>query len=176
MARISTYPIDSIVSLQDNVIGTNQSPGHVNETVLFPVSGLANLIRDGYTRIFDSEVSFGQDIPANGFLPAAYQTIPDPLVSTSTRPDVNLRVGLMPEFTYTHNLNTTSVVVTVFEDVMEYTFTSTDADNPQVGNSYTPRGFQDVTDDVTITIIDNNNVRVSFGLPRPITGKVIIIG
>ena len=174
MARISTYEIDTVIHADDNVIGTD--PSSNNATRLYPVSSLAAFIRDGYTRIFDSEVSFGQDIPANGFLPAAYQTIPEPLTSTVTRPDVTLRVGLMPEFTYTHNLNTTSVVVTVFEDVMEYTFTSTDADNPQVGNSYTPRGFQDVTDDVVITIIDNNNVRVDFGLPRPITGRVIIIG
>ena len=175
MARISTYPIDSSIHMNDNVIGTNQSDGHQSETVLFPVSTLARFIRNGYARIFDAEVSFGQDIPANGFLPAAYLPSagnpgPNGYPTTIASP------AQEAVFTYQHDLNTRNVIVSVFENVMEYTFTDTNTQSPQGTNSYVAQGYQDVSEDVDIFIIDENNIRVDFGLPRPITGNVIIIG
>ena len=36
---------------QDNVIGTNQSPGHASETVLFSLSAIENLFRQGVISI-----------------------------------------------------------------------------------------------------------------------------
>ena len=163
MARISTYPIDSIVSLQDNVIGTNQSPGHVNETVLFPVSGLAALITEGYAQIHDVEVNYGQDIPVSGVLPAIYlpsiaPSLPDGSAGAIIR-------GSVPSLQFTHPFNTMNVVVSVFENTTDFN-----------ANGFVQTGFRDVSNDLDISIIDNDTVLVDFGLPRPITGRVIIIG
>ena len=47
MARISTYQHDAMPHADDNVIGTNQSPGHANETVLFRVGAIADFVENG---------------------------------------------------------------------------------------------------------------------------------
>ena len=47
MARISTYQHDAMPHADDNVIGTNQSPGHANETVLFSLANIQALFREG---------------------------------------------------------------------------------------------------------------------------------
>lgn len=48
MARISTYQHDAVPHADDNVIGTNQSPGHANETVLFSLANLSNFLLVDY--------------------------------------------------------------------------------------------------------------------------------
>ena len=51
MARISTYQHDAQPHANDNVIGTNQSPGHASETVLFSLSAIETLFRAGVISI-----------------------------------------------------------------------------------------------------------------------------
>ena len=44
MARISTYSFDQDPTIEDNVIGTNGTPGGANETVLFSLGAISNVI------------------------------------------------------------------------------------------------------------------------------------
>ena len=144
MARISTYQHDAMPHADDNVIGTNQSPGHANETVLFRIGAIGELIRDGLVGQLD--VDFGRE----------YDALPDPLPAdydSSTFPDIGL-----PHYTINHNFNTDNIgfEIWILEEVDASDGTRT---------AYVPLSASTNTDLMENTVIyqiDMNNLRVEF--------------
>ncbi|MDA7992445.1 MAG: hypothetical protein MPJ25_05340 [Pirellulales bacterium] len=100
MARISTYTHDAMPHADDNVIGTNQSPGHASETVLFSLSNIEQLFRGNSVHMAD--IDHGREYDS--------LTLPLPAdFDSSTLPSVTPF-----EFEIAHNLNTDNLVYDVF--------------------------------------------------------------
>ena len=155
MARISTYTHDAMPHADDNVIGTNQSPGHASETVLFSLSNIEQLFRGNSLHMAD--IDHGME----------YDALPDPLpddFDSSTFPDVD-----PPIFQIAHNLNTDNLVYDIF--VLESAGGS---------NRFVPIRLSSEPALRTDTIVyqqDNNTLYIEFpDLSRRIQARVLIKG
>lgn len=155
MARISTYTHDAMPHADDNVIGTNRSPGHASETVLFSLSAIEELFRSNSVNMAD--IDHGIE----------YDALTLPLPAGFNR--ANLPVVAPFVFDIVHNLRTDNLVYDVF--VLD----------PVDGvNRFVPLDM--ISDPVIIASsrifqIDNNTLRVEFpDTLRRIQARVLIQG
>ena len=102
MARISTYQHDAMPHAEDNVIGTNQSPGHANETVLFSLQGIQQLFRNG--TVFTEDIDVGADL----------DNLPDPIDPLTIDYSLFPSFGENPIFTFNHNFGTDNIDYRIF--------------------------------------------------------------
>lgn len=155
MARISTYQHDAMPHAQDNVIGTNQSPGHSNETVLFSLANIENLFRSN--SVHAADIDHGQEYDS--------LTLPLPAdFDRSTLPSVEPF-----EFQIAHNLNTDNLVYDVF--VLEAVGST---------NRFVPIDrLQNLVfrDGIEVYQMDNNTLFVSFpDILQRVQARVLIQG
>ena len=152
MARISTYQHDAMPHVDDNVIGTNQSPGHANETVLFNLQSIGDLILafEGNANTYVTNVSIFEgvtDFTSDQFF------IDFPNVDDEDDSNIPRRV-------FRHNLNSRVVNVSFYE-------TTTDPSGTFFRRS--PGSVE------SVDIVDDNSVRIDFGTRREISGALIIV-
>ena len=158
MARISTYQHDAMPHAEDNVLGTNQSPGHANETVLFSLSAIQELFRNG--TVFEQDYNFGTDL----------DNLPDPIPADfdpSQFPSLNAD----PAVTVNHNLGTDNLIFGVF--VLE----NVNGTDRYVDINRLSDANSAIRDNTTIYQIDNNNLFVGFPqVGARIQARILISG
>ena len=162
MARISTYQHDAMPHVEDNVIGTNQSPGHANETVLFRIGAIEELIRQGlfYTQ------TFTRSNYDNGF----YSDLTNLITTdtTSTIPEASV--------TFTHGLENRTpgilLVLTEFPIVVNESGVAEFAES--IDHGQVPS--DNVAAPYTVNYVDDNNIQIVFDFKKVYSGTVIILG
>ena len=155
MARISTYQHDAMPHAEDNVIGTNQSPGHANETVLFSLQGIQDLFRQG--TVFTEDIDVGEDL----------DNLPDPIT-----PDTDFSLfpsfGENPIFTLNHNFGT---------DNLDYRIFILTEDGFYRPIEMLPAGYDDIQNNTEVFQQDMNNLVVIFpSLRARVRARIIILG
>ena len=180
MARISTYQHDAVPHADDNVIGTNQSPGHASETVLFSLANLSNflLVDHPQQQAMESNttVMVGSMAPTSTGITAVPRTFRynidfgAGIYDNNEEPDVTIDPSApLPEpvFTIKHNLGTQNVRVDVAlrfnlpgETVPTLNIVSQDS----------------IVYGYIVTIIDNNTIRLTFTAPDRLIGLATITG
>ena len=176
MARISTYQHDAMPHAQDNVIGTNQSPGHASETVLFSLSAIENLFRAGVISINNyNRTSYDNDFYAD--LNNLVQNQDQDGGSVPEVGDIPL-----PAITITHTLQTDMPAVILTADV---TAISLDANGNAILGAVTRLGQileSNTTHPYTIEYpsADNNllakQVRITFQNRSIYSGTITLLG
>ena len=155
MARISTYQHDAMPHAEDNVIGTNQSPGHANETVLFSLAGIQELFREG--TVFTEDIDVGEDL----------DNLPSPIPADfdySTVPSF----GENPIFTLNHNFGT---------DNLDYRIFILTSDGFYRPIERLPAEYSDIQNNTEVFQTDMNNLVVIFpSLRARIRARIIILG
>ena len=173
MARISTYQHDAMPHADDNVIGTNQSPGHANETVLFRIGAIEELIRSNLLHVqsftrSDYDNRFYDDL--SNLIPADTGTTSPPDPSTATPiPDAAINV--------THNLNSQNVVV--FLSLTLHPVTRSDSgviSLDEAGMNLGQVQHDNETNGYTVETVDNNTVRIVFDQSAVYSGTIIVMG
>ena len=158
MARISTYQHDAMPHAEDNVIGTNQSPGHANETVLFSLDSIQELFRNG--TVFTQDIDFGSDLDG----------LPE------TRPaDFNYGPypswGQQPTYTLEHNFGTDNI------DFRIFILADIDGTDHYVPLEHLPDTRSVVRDNTVVYQIDQNNLFVQFpAITARFRARIIILG
>ena len=169
MARISTYQHDAMPHAEDNVIGTNQSPGHASETVLFSLSAIETLFRSGliYTQTFSS-TNYTPSDTATFYGNASNLVIGGmPGADTSSIPDATMQI--------THNLNKTSPIVFLFLEELPLEATG---DTAVFGSPISIGQVGPENDNASYSIAyDNaNQLTVTFDFKKSYQGTILIIG
>ena len=155
MARISTYQHDAMPHAEDNVIGTNQSPGHANETVLFSLAGIQQLFREG--TVFTQDIDVGADL----------DNLPDPITA-----DTDLSqfpsYGENPIFTLNHSFGT---------DNIDYRIFILTEDGLYRPIERLPAEYDDIQNNTEVFQQDMNTLVVIFpSLTARIRARIIILG
>ena len=172
MARISTYQHDAMPHADDNVIGTNQSPGHANETVLFRIGAIEELVRNGLLHI--------QQFTRSDYDNRFYDDLSNLVntnagTSSSDVPDTGQGEIPRPSITVTHELPSAEPAILL---VLSYTPIILGSDGiPVLGD---PISIGQVPADntehpYTITY-GQGTVNVEFQFTHIYSGTIIIIG
>ena len=166
MARISTYQHDAMPHLEDNVIGTNQSPGHANETVLFSLQAVQDLIREGILHI--------QQYTQSDYTNSEFYSDPTNFVPNPSPDNPGEDAGAIPvaDINIAHNLGNDMPIVFM-------TINEIPVDN--MGMLGTPINHGQLPPDntlvpYTITYIDSNNINIQFVNRKIYNGTLTIVG
>lgn len=184
MARISTYQHDAVPHADDNVIGTNQSPGHANETVLFSLANLSNFLLVDYPqqqimddpRLGNTTVMIGDMAATNAgtiVVPRTFRYDIDfgaGVYDNNEEPDVTIDPSApLPEpvFTIKHNLGTQNVRVDV---ALRFNLPGATVPTLNIVSQ------DSVVHGYIVSIIDNNTIRLTFTAPDRLIGLATITG
>ena len=169
MARISTYQHDAQPHANDNVIGTNQSPGHASETVLFSLSAIETLFRNGliYSQTFNSS-NYTPSDTATFYSNASNLVVGGtPGSTTESIPDATMQI--------THNLNKTMPIVFLFLEELPLEATG---DTAIFGAPVSIGQVGPENDNASYSVsYDNaNQLTVTFDFKKSYQGTILIIG
>ena len=170
MARISTYQHDAMPHADDNVIGTNQSPGHASETVLFSLSAIEQLFRAGVISI----QNYDRTTYDNNFYNNLNNLVQNQDQDGGSIP--NAGDIPLPEITLTHTLQTNMPAVILTATV---TAISLDGNGNAVLGAETRLGQileSNLTHPYTISYPSNNQVRITFSNRSIYSGTITLLG
>ena len=158
MARISTYQHDAMPHAEDNVIGTNQSPGHANETVLFSLNSIQELFRNG--TVFTMDIDFGADLDGlPETRPGDFDYSPYP------------SWAIPPVYTLEHNFGTDNI------DYRIFVLSETDGVDYYTPIERLPDTEAVIRDNTVVYQIDQNNLFVQFPIVEArLRARIIILG
>ena len=170
MARISTYIKDTVITGDDFVIGSDG--GNANRTSQFSVDSLASFINANKGFVHVEDILYGDDI-VPGVFPVEYfgdVTATPPIPPTFPVVRVNHGLGNTDIIAFVLEKSTVSTPPTVWVNNDDGELEAT-----MVDPLYNMEALRSIIAN-TITVIDDNNVDIDFGVIRRIEAKIIIIG
>ena len=169
MARISTYQHDAMPHLEDNVIGTNQSPGHANETVLFSLQAIQDLILNNTLHV--------QNFTRRDYDNDFYNDLNNLVSPTGTPIDLtNTQSVPLPSVTINHSLGTQVPAVILRLQIQPITINTSGV--PELGDlvdlGQLPADNSDYP--YTINYTSSTQLQIVFNFRAVYSGTIILLG